>query len=660
MITHKDIFLDFETRSRAKLSDVGAWRYAEDPSTRVLCLSYAFGNREPYIWVEGQQPPKKLLEKIREGYRIHGWNSTSFERAIFEVICGPKMGWDTPSIEQYRDTMTDALELALPAKLEKCAEVMGCVEKKDVEGHKIMMKLCKPIASGKLKGQFREREDHMPDYIKLYAYCKQDVRTERDVYKRLPYHVEGESLELMRMTMRINERGLPVDMPAVEAINDQVEKEKIICSNRFYDITGIESPTQREVFQNWVNENGPPLPNCQAETVFEYLQRVDLHPKLREAIELRNEVTTTSNAKYAKLIEMVCKDGTVKNNLIYRKAGTGRFAGAGFQGQNLPALSLESPNSFIEFFLDYETDFIRLFYGIFKAASGLIRRMIKAPDGYKFLSGDLKGIEARFTAWGAKEYKMLDNFRKGIDAYVSSAAEMYNVTTDVVMQDYRNHGEMRPAGKIAVLSGGFGGGFRALLKMAIKMHMEMDEATAKRINRQFRKARPKLVNTWTEFGEAAIAATENAGFTIQCGNKCAFRREKDFLFMILPSGRKLSFPFPRVEEELFYGRMQKNVTAMWTDSKTKQWVRRTITGANFFQSYVQAGSCDVLTDGHLRVEAEEDMPLILSVHDEGLSMVPDEPRYTTAMYGKLMSQSPVWGPDLPIESDCWEGHRFRK
>jgi hypothetical protein len=31
------ILLDFETASKADLKKVGAWRYAEDPSTEILC-----------------------------------------------------------------------------------------------------------------------------------------------------------------------------------------------------------------------------------------------------------------------------------------------------------------------------------------------------------------------------------------------------------------------------------------------------------------------------------------------------------------------------------------------------------------------------------------------------------------------------------------------
>ena len=36
------IFLDFETRSRCDLRSRGVYNYAQDPSTEVSCMSYAF------------------------------------------------------------------------------------------------------------------------------------------------------------------------------------------------------------------------------------------------------------------------------------------------------------------------------------------------------------------------------------------------------------------------------------------------------------------------------------------------------------------------------------------------------------------------------------------------------------------------------------------
>lgn len=660
MIDNNDIFLDFETRSRAKLSGkdgVGAWRYSLDPSTKVLCLAYAFGEDEPNIWIEGQPPPRVLMGAIEAGKRVHGWNSMSMERAIFHNICVPKLGWIEPKPEQYYDTMLDALTLALPAKLEHCCHALKTTNVKMEEGAALITRLCKPISSGKLKGQFREREQFVAEYAQLYLYCKQDVRTERDIFKQLPYHLTGKERQFALMIMRMNERGLPIDVGLVESIVEALAQESVLLQEEFYSLTGVAKPTERAQFQAWLEGQGVVLPNMQAATLAE-LDVTKLPTRVQMALSVYDDSNNASTAKFSKILQMLCPDGTVKNNLIFNKANTGRLAGAGFQAQNLPRASSDTPEAIINCFIDRDYEFLRLYCGIQNAAKMMVRASIRAPAYKKFISGDLKGIEARGSGWVAGEWGVLNNFRAGIDAYVSSAAGMYNTIVDMVTK------EQRQSGKVAVLSGGFGGGYKALMKMARTHGMHLTIPEAKKIIRDFRRGRPLLVQMWANFGEAAMQAVRNGGMVFVEGtrNTISFELKGQYLFMKLPSGRRLSFPFPEIRLEPFFGKMQENVTAMWVDSTpggNHKWTRRTITGANFFQSAVQASCRDILFDGHMVVE-EEGYPLVLSVHDEGLSLVPDDPSFNIQEYSKLMSVVPKWCPEMPIESDCWEGYRYRK
>jgi len=36
------VVLDFETASAVDLSEAGAWRYAEDPTTEVICAGFSY------------------------------------------------------------------------------------------------------------------------------------------------------------------------------------------------------------------------------------------------------------------------------------------------------------------------------------------------------------------------------------------------------------------------------------------------------------------------------------------------------------------------------------------------------------------------------------------------------------------------------------------
>jgi len=67
----------------------------------------------------------------------------------------------------------------------------------------------------------------------------------------------------------------------------------------------------------------------------------DLEPNMREIIEIRQEGSKSSTAKFNALINRTCADSRIRDNLMYHAASTGRFGGKGFQPQNLMRLVVE-------------------------------------------------------------------------------------------------------------------------------------------------------------------------------------------------------------------------------------------------------------------------------------------------------------------------------
>jgi hypothetical protein len=53
---------DIESRSTIRLDKVGAHKYAADPSTEILCVSYAIGNQPTQIWLPGDPDPPEFTE----------------------------------------------------------------------------------------------------------------------------------------------------------------------------------------------------------------------------------------------------------------------------------------------------------------------------------------------------------------------------------------------------------------------------------------------------------------------------------------------------------------------------------------------------------------------------------------------------------------------
>jgi DNA polymerase len=179
----------------------------------------------------------------------------------------------------------------------------------------------------------------------------------------------------------------------------------------------------------------------------------------------------------------------------------------------------------------------------------------------------------------------------------------------------------------------------------------------------FRLAHPKLVETWKAFGVAAKEAILQPGSIqkVETNPIFSFVFKAQMLYMRLPNGRLLVFPFARYEKWLMpWGEKAMSVTHMWcNNAKGNKWERRGISGASLMQSADQGLSRDVLMEAALRVE-EAGYPTIFRVHDEVNVLVPDDARYRIDRFKKLFEQVPEWCPDLPVTSDVWEGKRYRK
>ena len=113
------LFRDIETRSVLDLKAVGAWRYAAEPTTGVWCMAYAIDDGPVEILIPGQDPiPEAFLEAARNPDWLIVAHNDAFERAIEELILGPRFAWPLVPIERHRCTMAMALASALPGALD--------------------------------------------------------------------------------------------------------------------------------------------------------------------------------------------------------------------------------------------------------------------------------------------------------------------------------------------------------------------------------------------------------------------------------------------------------------------------------------------------------------------------------------------------------------
>ena len=91
---------DTETRSAAPIKDVGAYRYAADPTTSALCVCYASDDGPLEHFVPGMPVPEVFHEAARDpAWTVYAHNSP-FDHAIAEYVLKPQFGWPEIPIER--------------------------------------------------------------------------------------------------------------------------------------------------------------------------------------------------------------------------------------------------------------------------------------------------------------------------------------------------------------------------------------------------------------------------------------------------------------------------------------------------------------------------------------------------------------------------------
>ena len=633
--------IDFETRSKANLPDVGLDIYANDHTTEVLCI--AFGTAPENVQVF--KPDRgfgllRILNHVRNGGKIQAWNAM-FEYAIWNCVCVPKYHWPVLKLEQCIDTMAVAAANNIPQSLDDAGAFMDAKYQKDPIGKRLIQKLCKPNS----KGGFNDDPELMRQ---LFDYCAQDVRTEMALGAVLR-PLEDVEQAVWTLTQRINTRGVPVDPRELQNAVMAVNRAQDTIDRECLELTGCK-PSERAKLLAWLNEQGAGLDDLTAETVSKMLQ-CSIHTRVKKALELRQDGSQTSVAKYAKMLE-VQREGRIRNTLVYHGASTGRWASrGGLNLQNIarPTLSDEEIERCIPRVFDQAT-------GSMGELSSLVRSGIKAPDGKTFVDVDFSSIENRVGVWLANQNDKVEMFRKGLDEYKMFASQsLYRVPYEEVTKDQRQ------VAKSAVLGAMFGQGAKGLVRYAEGMGVKLDEPQAKSAVDNYRASYAKVKELWGMCESAAIQAVENLGSPFAAGEKIILKCVKGALWMRLPSGRLICWQRPQLELLTTpWGVQKTGVTVHSQNTYTRQWSRNALIGSSIFQSAVQGTARDFLANAMMFLE-NTGYFVINSIHDEVLLLV-EEQNAKSSMNDviSIMTTPPSWAPDFPLAAEGWHGKRYRK
>ena len=412
-----------------------------------------------------------------------------FERLIEAHIMAPRHNWPIIPIERHRCTQAAALSLALPAKLEKVAEVLSLANQKDIAGQRLMLQMSRPRKPRKGEDPTKIYWHDDPERLELlYKYCKQDVEVERELEQRIGHLTPAEQAH-WQLDSVINDRGIALDKGLIDAAIRICETAGREINAELQEITGgaIETINQTAALKTWLAENGCEVPDVQDKTLTRALTRKNLAPEAKRAIELRLDGAHAAVNKFATMADWLGDSGRVHGVYRYHGTSTGRWTSLGIQLQNLKRPEVADLGAAIEDVRAGDYRQLRTKYPRPLSVVGdITRATIIARPGHRLLIGDFSGIESRVLAQVSGQQSKLDQWAK-FDATGNPEDEPY------YLLGRNNFGfapqEARGKGKTGDLAFGYMGSIGAFRALAPDDPASDEEVVRRR--EAWRRAHPR-------------------------------------------------------------------------------------------------------------------------------------------------------------------------
>lgn len=631
------LYLDFETRSHCDLKKHGVYNYAQDLTTDVLCMSYAFDDEDVVTWL----PTQPFPERVRNHKGLIYAHNAAFERLIFWYVLQINF-----ELKQFYCTATQARANCAPGSLEDVGRFAGASMKKDYRGAQLIRALCVP--------PFKEDAALMREMVQ---YCEQDVRAMRAVSQSLR-PLSDEELEDYHVNEKINDRGVLVDVPLADAAISYAATElediqSIVRTVTNGAITSVRSPKMRD----WVKErlSTEHLKLMEIEDgKYSIDKRVranllaveDLPPDVEQVIQCADDLWASSVAKFSRLRDLAdVEDSRVRGAFVFAGgSATGRASSYGAQVHNFTRKCAKAPESVRASMVQGHPIVPEFGARVTDVLKGMLRPAIIPAKGKSLVVADWAQIEARMTPWlSGRGDDVLDVFRSGRDIYVREAAAMYKIPEDQVTPDQRQ------IGKVAILACGFGGGLGAFSAMGRAYGLTMTESDAQRTVDAWRRANQWAVRYWQELETGYMIAMRNKNKEIVAG-RVTYLYDGQHLWYALPSGRILCYPYAKIEEDgISYAK------AAWKPAAdAREWPRARLWRGLACENITQACANDVLRHA---LRALDDV--VLHVHDE-IVIETDQPEAVTKRLREVMCTPPPWAQGLPLDAEIQTMTRYGK
>ena len=572
------ITIDIETRSDKDISKCGVYAYTDTTYFEILLFAYSIDGQPVQVidTANGEEIPESVLAALADENVIKRAFNYNFERICLSKylrendpqyfqsysISEDTVG-DYLSPENWHCSMIHARTLGLPSSLAEVGKVLGIEQQKMTEGKALIKFFCTPYDTIDGVPQFHNPKDYPEKWEIFKAYNKRDVEAELEIDRKLSrFPVPDFIWQEFYLDQEINDRGILVDMQlADKAINlDAEAKEELTAEMQ--RLTGVENPNSVYQLLDWLETQGYKSDSLGKAQVQELIKTAK--KPVKSVLEMRLQLSKSSVKKYQAMKIAKCEDKRVRGMFsFYGASRTGRFCSKIIQIQNLPQNHLPDLNEARELVKCCSFEDVRMLYDdVPDTLSQLIRTAFIPRPNMKFIVADFSAIEARVIAWLAVEEWRMRAFANGEDIYCASASKMFGVP--VVKHGINGH--LRQKGKVAELACGYGGSVGAMKAMGADT-LGLSDTELKQIVTDWREASPHITELWWAVDRAVKKAIKEKTTTETHGLKMSY--EAGFLFIQLPSDRRLAYAKPRIGENQFGG---ESVTYMGINAQ-KKWDR---------------------------------------------------------------------------------------
>lgn len=649
--------IDYETFSEADLSEVGAYKYAEHASTRILMASISRDDGPEYLWVHPECEIPELVSDPRAAALLAEafdpsapadtlvWaHNAQFERAVTRFRAAPDMGLTPPPAHRWRCTAAVARKAALPDSLEKCGAALNLSIQKDKRGSALIRKFSMPHPKSGIRVM---PEDDPLEFAAFGEYCLTDTKVEKQIHAALKaFLLRGSTLDTFLLDITLNDRGIPVNVPALQNARRIIDECQTDLHARFQTLTGLK-PTQRARIVDFLAVEGVEMKDMKQKTIEAALEKLP-QGLGRDTLALYAELNFAAAKKVHSMLECVNADGRVRGTLLYYGAGTGRWAGRLIQPQNFKKPTIKHTELAYAWICDGCTrDELALVFGNpLEVIASCIRHFIHLL-GRMLFDADYAAIEARVVCWLAGQEDALERFRKKIDSYKVMAGRIWGVNPDTIA----NPSKERDLGKTAVLGCGFAMGWKKFKDAchAKGLTFVTDEMAQKAVS-AFRELHDKVARLWSLCDDAARKAIQNPGQEFRAGPFLRFRVVRQcgmaFLLMTLPSGRSIAYAQPKIET--LEGDDREGITFFGQMPGSSLWGRVRTYGGKLVENATQAVAADIMAHGANNAEREGYEVLTL-IHDQALAAVHEG--QTVERFCELLTATPDWARGLPVKAE---------